>query len=163
MVRGLDEAGWLGAVGGATALALAGVLALAALVAGLAAASSLAIVFAFTGVLCRRGILTGAQQTSLGNSGLGRVGVGGGFGRNRRSTDQAGERCGQQESIQLVLHFDLVWGWCGWNPRVLALRVRQGCRLPAFSVTTLGVGPYAKSYRVSPRVVYENLARSSTA
>ena len=110
LARELDSAGWLGAVSGAAALALAGVLALASLVAGLAAASSLAIVLALTGVLGRRGILTGAEQAGLGNSGLGVVGVRGGIGRNRRSTDQAGKGCRQQESIQLVLHFDLAFG-----------------------------------------------------
>ena len=41
----------LGAVGGATALALAGVLGFAAVVAGLATALTLARVLAFTGVL----------------------------------------------------------------------------------------------------------------
>ena len=46
----LGERWLLGAVGGATALALATVLALAAVVASLAAALAFAVVFAFTGV-----------------------------------------------------------------------------------------------------------------
>ena len=54
--RELRRSWRLGAVGGAAALALAGVLALAALVAGLAAAGALAIVLAFTGVLGGRGL-----------------------------------------------------------------------------------------------------------
>ena len=128
LVWELDCGGWLGAVGGAAALAGARVLALAAVVASLAATGSLAIVLAFTGVLRRRGILTDAEQTGLGDRGLGGGWVRGGIGRNRRSTDQAGERRCQQESIQLVLHFDLVFWLERTYPRVVALRAQQGSR-----------------------------------
>ena len=57
-----------------------------------------------------RGLLAGAEQAGLRDSGSGGVGVRGGIGRNRRSADQAGERRRQQESIQLILHIDLAFG-----------------------------------------------------
>jgi predicted phage tail protein len=49
--------GWLGAVGGATALSLAAVLGLAAVVTGFTAAGSLALVFALAGVFVLVGLV----------------------------------------------------------------------------------------------------------
>ena len=62
---------WLGAVGGASALALAGVLAFAALVAGGASAVALAAVFAFTSMLFDLGVGSRVHETGVGGGDAG--------------------------------------------------------------------------------------------
>jgi len=112
---------WLGAVGGASAFALAGVLAFAALIAGLAAASTLAIVFAFTGVFCRGCLIeAGEAQAGLGSGDLGNAL--GGLGCYGGSAGQAGESRCQKQCADLILCHDPLtsywyWGLGGWVPR----------------------------------------------
>jgi hypothetical protein len=103
MTERLDSLGWLGAVRGATALALAAVLALAALVASRTAAGAFTAVLALTGVFCRGvRVLRGIKQAGCGAGSLRRT-VGGRLGRYRGSTDQAGERRRQKQCIHLIL------------------------------------------------------------
>jgi hypothetical protein len=70
----LDRRRWLGAVSGATTLALAAVLGLAAVVAGLAATLPLAVVFGVSRVLAL--VLVLANETNARNSGIGRGDLG---------------------------------------------------------------------------------------
>ena len=106
--EGLEEIGHLGAVGCAAALALATVFAFAAVVAGFAAALALAVVLALTGVLC--GLVgIGIPQTGLGHLGRGSLrrcrARGSRMSRNG-SAHQSGQSCGEEQSIELILHGD---------------------------------------------------------
>jgi hypothetical protein len=101
----LNERRFLGAVGGASAFALATVLALAAVVAALAAALAFAVILAFTGVLGSILVLGRIAQASfccLGSVDLG--GVLSSVSGNGGSADEAGESRRQEKCIQLVLH-----------------------------------------------------------
>src|ERR1700728_1470848 len=106
-IRGrLDQTRHLGAVSCASTLALAAVLAFAAVVARLAAALAFTVVFAFTGVL--GSVLAGIAQAGLGRLGRGalrRCARCGSVSRNG-SANQTGESCGEQQSIELVLHLN---------------------------------------------------------
>jgi len=121
--RGLDDRRWLGAVSGATALALAAVLAFAAVVAALAAALALTVVLAFTGVFGSVLAEAGVAETRLGDFdgvGLGRVLR---VGSNRGSTGETGQRSGEKQSVELVFHFGPRWVWFGGgSPRLKGSR-----------------------------------------
>src|SRR5580698_756850 len=111
----LDGLRWLGAIGGASALALAGVLALAALVAGGAAAGSLAAVFAFTGMLRGRLLVVrGVEQAGRSGGNACRA-ICGRLGRYGGSADQAGERRRQEQCIELILCHDPLTSSLGWG------------------------------------------------
>ena len=115
-VKELDDAGHFGAVGGATALALAAVLTLAAVVAGLAAALPFAVVLSLTGVLgcIHAGALHARLESLDGGAALHWAG---GVCSHSGAAHQTGESCAEKECIDLVLHDDLTsWDWVGATP-----------------------------------------------
>ena len=116
MDTNLGAARHLGAVGGATALALATVLALAAVVTGLAAALSFAIILTLAGVLC--GVHAGALHACLESlDGGAALRWAGGVCGHGGAAHQTGECCAEKECIDLVLHDDLTsWDWVGAAP-----------------------------------------------
>lgn len=104
-VTELSNRWWLGAVGCAAALALAGVLAFAAVVTGLAAALSLAIVFAFTGVLALVLIERGLSERRFAR--LDHAGAAGGRGSCLHcgcAGEQTRYGCGYHQGLHRMFH-----------------------------------------------------------
>ena len=110
----LGEAWHLGAVGGASALALAAVLAGAAVITGFASALAFTVILAFTGVFGGVEVRTTVAQTGLHDLGgvCGCGGLRGRVGRDGASAGQASESSGEKHCVELVLHgdFDLILG-----------------------------------------------------
>ena len=143
----------MGAVGGAAALALAGVLAFAAVVAGLAAAFALALILARAGMLV--GLLVG-HHAGLGSA---LAGSRGGGGSREGASEEARESGASEHRLGGTFHLIGLWFGCVGEPPLEASLLVLGPRISrctqgfltgasVFLMTFFGAGGCGGAYSV---------------